>query len=241
MGIQEATFTILWVPTLALLLVATLCGMWNGLWVSRAKISPLVVTLVLMVAGRALALSIFPGMVVSIYYEPYFFFGNGYVLGLPFPLFVVAVVFGLIWLLTNKTALGLFMRAATNEPVHPAVSNVKNVKLLVYMICGFCAGLSGLIASSNVKYVDPNNIGIFVELDTIMAIVIGGTALGGGRFSLTGSLVGALAILNLTRTIYYAGILANAGLCMKAVVLLLIVILGSARVRVCVSNWMKDE
>ena len=71
---------------------------------------------------------------------------------------------------------------------------------------GFCAGAAGLIVASNVKSADGNNAGQLLELDAILAVTLGGTALTGGRFSLVGSLIGALIIQTLTYAIYSLGV-----------------------------------
>ncbi len=90
---KDATNTPLWLIVLADLAAGTLCGFWNGMLVSRGKIQPMVATLILMVAGRGIAQLITNGQIMTIYYTPYFFFGNGFILGLPVSIYIVAVVF----------------------------------------------------------------------------------------------------------------------------------------------------
>ena len=90
---KDATNTPLWIIILADLAAGTLCGLWNGLLVSRARIQPMVATLILMVAGRGIAQLITNGQIMTIYYTPYFWFGNGFILGLPVSIYIVAVVF----------------------------------------------------------------------------------------------------------------------------------------------------
>jgi simple sugar transport system permease protein len=108
----------------------------------------------------------------------------------------------------------------------------KLVKLFAYMFCGFCAGMAGLVASSNIRTSDANNIGLNFELDAILAVVIGGTALGaGGRFSLLASIVGALVIQAITTSMYAVGVPANALLAVKGVVVILVILVLSVQVR----------
>src|SRR5215216_7993775 len=95
---KDATNTPLGVIILADLAAGTLCGLWNGLLVSRARIQPMVATLILMVAGRGIAQLITNGQIMTIYYTPYFWFGNGYILGLPVSIYIVAILCILAWL-----------------------------------------------------------------------------------------------------------------------------------------------
>ncbi len=227
--IENVTATPLWVVILVALVVSTLCGIWNGLLVSRANIQPMVATLVLMVAGRGIAQLITNGQIITIYYSPYFFVGNGYLLGLPFTLFIVAAVYLFAWLMTRRTAIGLFVESVGINASSSFFSgiNEKNIKLIAYTFCGFCAGIAGLIVSSNVKSADANNIGLFSELDAILAVVIGGTLMSGGRFSLLASVVGALIIQATTTTMYALGVPAMAASAIKALVVLIVILLYS--------------
>ena len=113
---KNATNTPLLIIILADLAAGTLCGLWNGLLVSRARIQPMVATLILMVAGRGIAQLITNGQIMTIYYKPYFWFGNGYILGLPVSIYIVAVVFILAWILVRKTAIGLFIESVESTP-----------------------------------------------------------------------------------------------------------------------------
>ena len=227
--VEDITATPLWVVILVSLAVATLCGVWNGLLVSRANIQPMVATLVLMVAGRGIAQLITNGQIITVYYSPYFFIGNGYLLGLPFTLFIVLGVFLFAWLMTRRTAIGLFVESVGINASSSFFSgiNEKNIKLMAYTFCGFCAGIAGLIVSSNVKSADANNIGLFSELDAILAVVIGGTLMSGGRFSLMASIVGALIIQATTTTMYALGVPAMAASAIKAMVVLIVILLYS--------------
>jgi ribose/xylose/arabinose/galactoside ABC-type transport system permease subunit len=227
--IEDVTATPLSVVILVALVVSTLCGVWNGLLVSRANIQPMVATLVLMVAGRGIAQLITNGQIITIYYSPYFFIGNGYLFGLPFTLFIVLGVYVFAWLMTRRTAIGLFVESVGINASSSYFSgiNEKNIKLMAYTFCGFCAGIAGLIVSSNVKSADANNIGLFSELDAILAVVIGGTLMSGGRFSLLASIVGALIIQATTTTMYALGVPAMAASAIKAMVVLIVILLYS--------------
>ena len=231
--VENVTATPLPVVILAALLVSALCGLWNGLLVSRGNIQPMVATLVLMVAGRGIAQLITGGQIITVYFTPYFFIGNGYLAGVPFTLFLVAVVGIFTWLLTRKTAVGMFVESVGINVKSSFYSGVneKNIKLLVYVISGVCAGIAGLIVSSNVKSADANNAGLGFELDAILAVVIGGTLMTGGRFSLAASVIGALVIQSMTTTMYAIGVPAMAAQAVKAVVVMVVILLYSEQFR----------
>jgi ribose/xylose/arabinose/galactoside ABC-type transport system permease subunit len=231
--IKDVTSTPLWICILAALAVSTACGLWNGFLVSRARIQPMVATLVLMVAGRGIAQLITNGQIITVYYSPYFYIGNGYLLGIPFSLFIVALVFLLTWVLARRTAFGMFVESVGINARSSFFSGIseKNIKLIVYTISGFCAGVAGLIYSSNVKSADANNAGLNLELDAILAVVIGGTLMSGGRFSLLASVIGALVIQSTTTTMYAIGVPAMAASAIKGLVVLIVILLYSEQTK----------
>ncbi|HEX5786007.1 MAG TPA: ABC transporter permease [Burkholderiaceae bacterium] len=222
------------------LLVALACGLWNGLLVTRIGLQPIIATLILMVAGRGIAQLITGGQIVTVYYAPYFYVGNGYLWGLPFALFIALGVFGVVHLLVTRTALGLFIQAIGINPAAARLAGVRErlISLCVYAFCGLTAGIAGLIISSNVKSADGNNAGNLMELDAILAVTLGGTLLTGGRFSLAGSLVGALIIQTLTSTIYSIGVPPEINLVVKAAVVFGVMLLQSAEFRHAVHGWV---
>ena len=226
---KDATNTPLFLIVLADLAAGTLCGLWNGFLVSRGKIQPMVATLILMVAGRGIAQLITNGQIMTIYYTPYFFFGNGFIFGLPVSIYIVAVVFLFAWVLVRKTSIGLFIETVGINAKSAYYSGIseKNIKLFVYIFCGFCAAIAGLILSSYVHSADGNNNGLNYEMDAILAVVIGGTLMSGGRFSLFASVIGALIIWTFTITMYTFGVPANALLAGRAVLVLVVILLYS--------------
>jgi len=226
---RNATNTPLPLIILANLAAGTLCGLWNGFLVAKAKIQPMVATLILMVAGRGIAQLITNGQIMTIYYTPYFWFGNGYILGLPVSIYIVALVLILAWILVRKTAIGLFIESVgiNAKSTYYSGINEQNVKLLAYTFCGFCGAIAGLILSSYVHSADGNNNGLNYELDAILAVVMGGTLMTGGRFSMLASVIGAVVIWTFTVTVYSRGVPANALLAAKAVLVLLVILLYS--------------
>ena len=226
------TFQPLWVVIVLSLLVSILCGMWNGVLVAYMRIQPMVATLILMIAGRGIAQLITNGLRVQITYRPYAFIGQGWII-LPFSLYIVAAILLLTWIMTRKTAIGMFIESVGINFRSSFYSGIdeKKIKLLVYTFCGFCAGIAGLVASSNVKTSDANNIGLTTELDAILAVVIGGTSMAGGRFSLLASMIGALVMQAITQSMYAIGVPAFALQAIKAVVVILVIFLYSEQVR----------
>lgn len=232
--INDPTFTNspLWLVILVTLFIASLCGLWNGVLVSYAKIQPMVATLILMIAGRGIAQLITNGVRIQIFYEPFSFIANGWLV-VPFPLYIVALMFVVTWFLTRRTALGLFIEAVGTNARSSFFSGIdeKKIKLLAYTFCGFCAGMAGLVASSNIKTSDANNIGLSLELDAILAVVIGGTMMSGGRFSLFASIIGALVMQATTISMYAIGVPANAVMAIKGIVVILVILLYSEQVK----------
>jgi ribose/xylose/arabinose/galactoside ABC-type transport system permease subunit len=217
----------------AALALAALCGLWNGLLVAAVGMQPIIATLILMVAGRGIAQLLTGGQIITVYYAPFFFLGNGFLLGLPFALFIVAAVWGALHLATTRSALGLFIQAVGINPAAARVAGVHErlITVCVYVFCAFAAGVAGLVVASNVKSADGNNAGLLMELDAILAVTLGGTALTGGRFSLAGSVLGALVIQTLTSTIYSIGVPPEVNMVVKAAVVFVVMLLQSPEFR----------
>jgi galactofuranose transport system permease protein len=226
------TFQPLWLVLTAALIVSILCGFWNGILVAYMRIQPMVATLILMISGRGIAQLITNGLRVQITYKPYAFIGQGWMI-LPFSLYLVAILLVITWFMTRKTAIGLFIESVGINFRSSFYSGIdeKKIKLLVYTFCGFCAGIAGLVASSNVRTSDASNIGLTTELDAILAVVIGGTSMAGGRFSLLASMIGALVMQAITQTMYAIGVPAFALQAIKAVVVIFVILLFSEQVR----------
>jgi ribose/xylose/arabinose/galactoside ABC-type transport system permease subunit len=218
---------------LAALGAGLLCGAWNGLLVARAGLQPIIATLIMMLAGRGAAQLLTGGQILAIKAVPYFAIGNGFFLGLPIAALIALAVWGGMTLMLERSALGLFIRAIGINPRAARVAGVRarTITICVYAFCGLCAGIAGVIVSSNVKSADGNNAGLLMELDAILAVTIGGTLLSGGRFTLAGTVIGALIIQTLTSTIYAIGVPPEINLVVKAVVVFVVMLLQSADFR----------
>ncbi|WP_069998288.1 ABC transporter permease [Cellulosilyticum sp. I15G10I2] len=233
-GVQEyVTLVPMPIAIITTLFIAILLGLWNGTLIAKLGIQPIIATMILMVAGRGIAQLITKGQIITIYYKPYFFFGGGYLLGLPFSIFIVAFLLLIIILLVKKTALGLFIQSAgcNASASKYAGIHVDRIKLIVYTISGLCAGIAGILISSNIKSADANNAGLFIELDAILAVALGGNPMTGGKFSIPASLVGALVIQSITTTIYSIGVPPEITLVVKATVVIIICLMQSPEFR----------
>lgn len=221
---------------LAAIAVSGLLGCWNGLLVAGLRMQPIIATLVLMVAGRGVAQLLTEGQIITVDDPAFGFLGGGYVLGLPFTLFVAAALFAAAGVLARGTALGLFVEAVGENEVasRGAGVPVRAVKLAVYALAGLCAGVAGLLDAADIRAADANNAGLYIELDAILAAVIGGTSLSGGRFYLGGAVVGALLIQALTTTILTKGVPVEYTLVVKAPVVLAVCLLQSESLRAMV-------
>ncbi|WP_379155713.1 ABC transporter permease [Paenibacillus sp. sgz5001063] len=218
-------------------------GAWNGLLVSVAGIQPIIATLILMVAGRGIAQLVTGGQIITVTSSKYAYIGSGSLAALPFSIFVVALFVVIAVLLTRKTALGLFIESVGCNPTASLMSGIRSawVILSVYVFCGLCAGIAGLLLSSNVSSADGNNAGLWYELDAILAVVIGGTSLNGGRFYLTGTVIGALIIQTLTTTIYMIGVPPEITLVVKAFVVLAVCLIQSETFRASIAARWKTR
>ena len=215
------------------LVLSLLAGLWIGILVAFVGIQPIIATLILMVAGRGIAQLITQGQIVVFIHEPFQYLGSGFLCGIPFPIVLVAAVFVCTYVLTRKTGLGLFIEAIGANSTASRFMGIreKQIKLAVYMFCGLCAGIAGLIVCADIKAADANNAGLFLELDAIAAVIIGGT-LWGGRFTLLGSIIGTLIIQSLTTTILTRGIAPEVTLVFKAVVIIAVALIQSEKFRV---------
>jgi simple sugar transport system permease protein len=213
--------------------VALIAGVWNGFLVTVLRLQPIVATLVLMVAGRGIAQLVTDGLIVTVDEPAIAFVGNGSFLGLPMTLWLLVTVLIAIGLLTRRTALGLFIESIGDNNAASRLAGVPDraVRLVAYALCGLCAGAVGLIDCGYIRAADVNNAGQLLELDAILAVVIGGTALTGGRFMLIGSIVGAMLMQTLTKLLYMLDVSADIAPAPKALVVIAVCLLQSPALR----------
>lgn len=229
----EGAFATAAVGATTALAVCVLLGVWNGFLVSVLGIQPIIATLVLMVAGRGVAQLVTDGQITTVNNVSFSGLASGFVLGVPIACVVALAVVGLTAALTRRTALGMLIEAVGINPEASRLAGVRarTITWTVYVFSGLCAGLAGLIIAANTRSVNANSLGLWIELDAILAVVIGGTSLAGGRFSILGTLLGALFITTLARTIPNVGIPSEANYLFKAVVVVAVCLLQSPRAR----------
>ncbi|WP_234889744.1 ABC transporter permease [Agrobacterium vitis] len=223
----------------AALAVALACGIWNGLLVAYLGIQPFVATLVLMVAGRGLAQLVTSGSIVTFSDPALIFVGTGSLLGFPMPVVIALVLMLSAHIFMRRTAIGLFIEAIGTNLSAANYTGLRSRALIlaVYTFGGFCAGIAGTIAAADIRGADANNAGLWLELDAILAVVIGGTSLLGGRFSIPMSVLGAVIIQAMNTGILVSGLPPEFNLIVKASVIIIILVLQSDRVSELVSGW----
>jgi galactofuranose transport system permease protein len=208
-------------------------GLWNGFLVAVLGIQPIIATLVLMTAGRGLAQLITDGQIITVANPLFAQLGGGFLVGVPVSVVLAAILYGLVAALTRRTALGMLIESVGINPTAARLAGIRarSITVAVYVFVAVCAGVAGLLISSNVTAADANNAGLWIELDAILAVVIGGTLLTGGRYSIAGTLVGALVLQTLTTTVYTVGIAPEITLVFKAVVIIAVCLLQSPKTR----------
>lgn len=217
-----------WYAAVAFALLAGLAGgLWNGMLVALLSIQPIVATLVLMVAGRGIAQLITSGRITTFTDPQLAALGSGTLLGIPIPIFITAAVAAALILLTRRTALGLFIVAVGINPRASYLSGIrtKGLLLAVYACSAVTAAIAGVIVAADIQGADANNAGLWLELDAILAVVLGGASLFGGRLSYLLTLIGALTLQALKTGILLAGFPPQFNLiAMAAVVTVLLVL-----------------
>jgi simple sugar transport system permease protein len=214
-------------------LVALVAGLLNGLLVAYLKIQPIIATLILMVSGRGIAKFITGEKIITIgddALNPAFdFIGKGHLFGMPFPVTLFIVIFITTGLLVRRTSLGLFIESVGANETASRASGIpdKAVKIAVYVFAASCAAIAGLIDTSNINAADTINAGVFTELDAIFAVIVGGTSLTGGRFTLAGSVIGALLLQTLMTTLYTYGVPSDVAPVPKSLVIIAVCLLQS--------------
>ncbi len=218
------------------LVAAMICGAWNGMLVAVLGIQPIIATLILMVSGRGV------GMLINLLYggtNPSFEsallqgMSTGSIWFIPTRLFLFAVIATVLWLVLRRTALGLFIEAtgANATAARLAGINAKMITFVAYLISGLMAGWASVILTADTHTSDPVTVALYSELDAILAVVIGGASLAGGRIYLGMTVIGALVIQALTTSILISGVPPEYNLVIKAVVVLFVLVLQSENAR----------
>ncbi len=222
------------VAFLVAVVVAMLFGAFNGVLVAYFKIQPMVATLILFTAGRSIAAWI-NNNELPIISEPVFgYFGN-YIPGVPIPTpFFIAVLCVIVMALILKfTNLRLYVQSVGINENSARLNglNPEIIKLTTFVILGVCVAVAGFIKVSRLSSINYSVIAKDIEMDAILAVALGGNALGGGKFNMTASILGAYVIQFLTITLYKFQIQSDALPAYKAVVVIVLVVLSAPIVR----------
>lgn len=220
------------------LVVALVLGAWNGFLVAVVGIQPIIATLVLMLAGRGVALLITEGFITTVNSDPYKFIATGYLVGLPFAFLIAVVAIAVVALVERRTALGVLTEAVGINPEASRLAGVRarGIIFSAYVGSGLLAGIAGIIYSSNIRAADANAAGLFIELYAILAVVLGGTSLMGGKFTIAGTVIGVLVIQTLEATVLFLGVPSAQSPVFFAVVVIVVVLVQSPRLH----SWARD-
>ncbi|MGV0911308.1 ABC transporter permease [Martelella sp. FOR1707] len=207
-------------------------GLFNGVLVAFIGIQPIVATLILMISGRGIAQLITEGRILTFNLPGFAFLGSGSLLGIPVPVWIWVLTAALAILLVRRTALGLLIEAIGVNRRASALAgiNARVLLIAVYMASGFCAALAGIIITADIRGADANNAGLWLELDAVLATVVGGNSLMGGRFSISAAVIGAMIIQTIDTGILLAGFPSEYNLVIKAVLVIFILVLQSPNI-----------
>ncbi|MBL4830609.1 MAG: ribose ABC transporter permease [Aliivibrio sp.] len=214
------------------LIAGALLGGLTGVIIAKGKVQAFIATLVTMTLLRGVTMVYTDGRPISTGFtdtaDAFAWFGTGYLLGIPVPVWIMAVVFIAAWYMLNHTRFGRYVYALGGNESATRLSgiDVDKVKIGVYAICGFLAALAGIIVASRLSSAQPT-AGMGYELDAIAAVVVGGTSLAGGRGRIMGTLIGALIIGFLNNALNLLDVSSYYQMIAKAVVILLAVLVDN--------------
>lgn len=239
---SETQPVVLHAPIIVALILGCLagiaCGAFNGMLVSKFKIQPMVATLILFTAGRSIGSMAMGGLKPKAV-TSFGYYGN-FIPGFPIPtpiLITIAVV-AVTFLTLKKTNLGLYTRAVGINDKASSLNGLgpARIKFLTFVILGLCVGIAGFVQSSRVQTVNPYTIVPSIEMDVILAVALGGNSLGGGKFNMTGSIIGAYTIQTLTSMLTTLNVNTNAVPVFKAVIIIILVAIQTPIVKSLFGN-----
>ena len=224
--------------------VAMLFGTFNGTLVAVFKIQPMIATLILYTCGRSIAYWINGGATPTVS-SPILTGIGSFIPGIPIPtpviiVVVVAVIFRLVF---HFTSLELFTQSVGINGSAARLNgiNVTGIKLLSFIILGLCVAVAGCIGVCRLGLINHETLLLDVEMDTILAVAIGGNNLGGGKFRISGSIIGAYVIQMLTITLYAMKVSSTDVKAYKAIVIIILVVIGSPVVKSWFEKMMRQR
>src|SRR5699024_2763146 len=221
----QSGFSPFWAIVLTLL-VGILGGGFNGFFASRTKIAPFIITLATMSIFRGITLLITGASPVIITNDSFGKLGQGHIASIPIPIYIMIIFFLLTYILLKKTKFGRYVYAigGNEESATLAGINVKNTKLIIYIIAGLFVAISGILYASRLQSGSPT-IGEGIELDIITAVILGGTSFTGGRGGIGGTVIGVLILSFLDNGLNLLGVSAYFQDIVTGFVVLLAVVL----------------
>ncbi len=220
------------VAVLAACVVGTLVGVLNGTLIATMRVQPIVVTLATLIAGRGLAQVIsHEGELVTIVDATFMSLGRGHLGGVPAPVIIALVAVGIAVFLLRATSFGRYVLATGGNPAAARLAGVpvRRTLISVYAASAFLASIAGLIVAARLGASDAAKIGQSMELDAIAAVVVGGTALSGGRATILGTVVGALIMQVIATSVNMLLVPYAWSLALKAAIILIAVYLQRPR------------
>ncbi|MCR5476330.1 MAG: ABC transporter permease [Lachnospiraceae bacterium] len=223
-------------------IVAMLFGCFNGVLVAIFKIQPMIATLILYTCGRSIAYWINGGATPTVS-SPIIGAIGSFIPGIPIPtpVIIVVLVAVLFRLVFHFTSLELFTQSVGINGSAARLNGINStfIKLLSFIILGLCVAVAGTIGVSRLGLINHETLLLDVEMDTILAVAIGGNSLGGGKFKIGGSILGAYVIQMLTITLYAMKVSSTDVKAYKAIVIILLVVIGSPVVKARVGKMME--
>lgn len=204
------------------LIVASLCGLFNGFLVSHYNIQPMIATLILFISGRGLAQVLTNGDIQTFTNTSFQFLGTGRVLGIPVQALILLIItFGVSFYI-KKSKFGRYLLAVGGNDKAAKLCGLPThkVKLIIYSFCGFCAGIAGIFTTAINSASDANTAGLMMELDGIAGAVVGGTVMTGGNAPVIGAVIGAFVIQIMTYTLLANGVSDSVAMVAKAAIII---------------------
>ena len=222
-----------WNPILSIFVglgVGALAGFINGFLVSYARMPAFIVTLAMMEIPRGIALLYTGGYPMSGLPKSFSIIGRGSVIGIQTPILIMFIVYILVYILLNHIPFGRYVYAigGNEEAVRLSGIKVEKFKMLVYVISGLTASISGVVLTSRLMSGQPNS-GVGFELDAIAAVILGGTDIAGGKGHIIGTLVGAMILGVLNNGLNLMGVSPYTQKVLKGAIIILAIYISSSR------------
>lgn len=242
-GADTITFGTILLGFFGACLIAMAFGAFNGTLVSVFHIQPMIATLILFTCGRSIAYWLNGGASPTVN-SPIVTAVGSFIPGIPVPTpILIVLLMGILFILTFRfTNLSLYTQTVGINEGAARLNGINSIgiKLLSYVILGICCAVAGTIGACRLSMVNHEMLLLDIEMDAILAVAIGGNNLGGGKFNMIGSVIGAYVIQGLTITLYAMKVPSTDIKAYKALVIILLVVLGSPAVKQKITQaWNK--